>query len=230
MLTHGTNWTTIASSHTPKRTTLALKNHYSALRLRHRNKNGTRGSSEDGQSSHELPSLASGRKGWGKTSRGTGEYEDNRIERHEIEGGDDEDGEDKDIDDDDDEDDDDEEDETFNAYPLAESSRMLQPPPNDAAHMASNPGTSTMATTDTWSGSGVPSFPFLTNSLQNETSALSAGYIDRDVPDYPTYLDTSKPNPDPFFSGEHTFSSVQDTGRMNVGMQSAPRGKCGPSL
>ncbi|KAK4233882.1 hypothetical protein C8A03DRAFT_38371 [Achaetomium macrosporum] len=33
VLTHGTNWATIAISHTPKRTTLALKNRYSALRL-----------------------------------------------------------------------------------------------------------------------------------------------------------------------------------------------------
>ncbi|KAK4236807.1 Myb-related protein B [Achaetomium macrosporum] len=33
VLNHGTNWATIAISHTPKRTTLALKNRYSALRL-----------------------------------------------------------------------------------------------------------------------------------------------------------------------------------------------------
>ncbi|KAK3301909.1 uncharacterized protein B0T15DRAFT_515142 [Chaetomium strumarium] len=33
VLSHGTNWATIAISHTPKRTTLALKNRYSALRL-----------------------------------------------------------------------------------------------------------------------------------------------------------------------------------------------------
>lgn len=33
ILTHGTNWATIAVGHTPKRTTLALKNRYSMLRL-----------------------------------------------------------------------------------------------------------------------------------------------------------------------------------------------------
>lgn len=38
VLTHGTNWAAIASSHTPKRTTLALKNRYSALRLKHDNR------------------------------------------------------------------------------------------------------------------------------------------------------------------------------------------------
>ncbi|KAL9617510.1 MAG: hypothetical protein Q9160_007721 [Pyrenula sp. 1 TL-2023] len=37
VLTHGTNWTTIASSHSPRRTTLALKNRYYTLRLRHEN-------------------------------------------------------------------------------------------------------------------------------------------------------------------------------------------------
>ncbi|KXX81397.1 Myb-related protein B [Madurella mycetomatis] len=36
VLTHGTNWTKIAASHVPKRTTLALKNRYSTLRLRHK--------------------------------------------------------------------------------------------------------------------------------------------------------------------------------------------------
>lgn len=37
VLSHGTNWTTISGLHTPKRTTLALKNRYSALRLRNEN-------------------------------------------------------------------------------------------------------------------------------------------------------------------------------------------------
>src|SRR5690349_5152800 len=32
---HGTNWTTIAASHKPSRTTLALKNRYSALRSKY---------------------------------------------------------------------------------------------------------------------------------------------------------------------------------------------------
>lgn len=35
VLTHGTNWTTIAASHKPSRTTLALKNRYSALRSKY---------------------------------------------------------------------------------------------------------------------------------------------------------------------------------------------------
>ncbi|KAL2163804.1 hypothetical protein VTH06DRAFT_5863 [Thermothelomyces fergusii] len=42
VLTHGTNWTKIAATHVPKRTTLALKNRYSGLRLRHRNQSGRR--------------------------------------------------------------------------------------------------------------------------------------------------------------------------------------------
>ena len=40
VLSHGTNWATIAASHTPKRATLALKNRYSTLRLRNHNTRG----------------------------------------------------------------------------------------------------------------------------------------------------------------------------------------------
>ncbi|KAI1407372.1 hypothetical protein F5Y13DRAFT_195435 [Hypoxylon sp. FL1857] len=39
VLTHSTNWATIAASHVPPRTRLALKNRYSTLRLRHENEN-----------------------------------------------------------------------------------------------------------------------------------------------------------------------------------------------
>lgn len=47
VLSHGTNWTTVAASHTTKRTTLALKNRYSTLRMRHENhSNGRRSSIE----------------------------------------------------------------------------------------------------------------------------------------------------------------------------------------
>ncbi|KAI1452422.1 hypothetical protein F4805DRAFT_30213 [Annulohypoxylon moriforme] len=37
VLTHSTNWATIAASHVPPRTRLALKNRYSTLRLKHEN-------------------------------------------------------------------------------------------------------------------------------------------------------------------------------------------------
>ncbi|KAF5858500.1 hypothetical protein ETB97_004341 [Aspergillus alliaceus] len=37
VLTHGTNWSVIATSHVPRRTTLSLKNRYATLRLRHEN-------------------------------------------------------------------------------------------------------------------------------------------------------------------------------------------------
>lgn len=37
VLTHGTNWATIATTHAPKRTTLGLKNRYSTLRLWNQN-------------------------------------------------------------------------------------------------------------------------------------------------------------------------------------------------
>jgi hypothetical protein len=37
VLSHGTNWSLIAMSHVPQRTTLSLKNRYATLRLRHEN-------------------------------------------------------------------------------------------------------------------------------------------------------------------------------------------------
>lgn len=43
VLTHGRNWATIASTHKPNRTTLALKNRYSTLRLKYDNKNKANG-------------------------------------------------------------------------------------------------------------------------------------------------------------------------------------------
>ncbi|OBR03138.1 Myb family transcription factor [Colletotrichum higginsianum IMI 349063] len=46
VLTHGTNWATIAGFHTPIRTTLALKNRYSTLRLRNENKKNRQGESD----------------------------------------------------------------------------------------------------------------------------------------------------------------------------------------
>ena len=47
ILTHGTNWTTIAASHTPARTTLAVRNRYSTLRLKNANVNRHRANGED---------------------------------------------------------------------------------------------------------------------------------------------------------------------------------------
>ncbi|KAI1676370.1 DNA-binding protein eta2 [Pyrenophora tritici-repentis] len=42
VLTHGTNWATIAGFHIPNRTTLALKNRYSTLRLKNENRKKAR--------------------------------------------------------------------------------------------------------------------------------------------------------------------------------------------
>ncbi|EAT86518.1 hypothetical protein SNOG_06687 [Parastagonospora nodorum SN15] len=41
LLSYGTNWAMIATSHAPRRTTLSLKNRYNTLRLRHENINRT---------------------------------------------------------------------------------------------------------------------------------------------------------------------------------------------
>jgi hypothetical protein len=57
VLTHGTNWAVIAGSHTPKRTTLALKNRYSALRLKHDNQIAKASKQNSGEGSGRSRSL-----------------------------------------------------------------------------------------------------------------------------------------------------------------------------
>ena len=56
VLTHGTNWATIAASHVPKRTTLALKNRYSTLGLWNQNKNKKSKEQADKKSPEKSPS------------------------------------------------------------------------------------------------------------------------------------------------------------------------------
>ncbi|KAI1389676.1 uncharacterized protein F4822DRAFT_208311 [Hypoxylon trugodes] len=65
VLTHGTNWTTIAASHTPRRTTLALKNRYSTLRLRHENG----GKSKDRSVSRAFSVMSSSSEGTAATTQ-----------------------------------------------------------------------------------------------------------------------------------------------------------------
>lgn len=57
VLTHGTNWATIASSHVPKRTTLALKNRYSTLRLW--NENSSKKSKQQATRTPDTPPIDS---------------------------------------------------------------------------------------------------------------------------------------------------------------------------
>lgn len=59
VLTHGTNWATIACSHCPKRTTLALRNRYSTLRLQNNNNNGNKANADASKKACQgLPSIS----------------------------------------------------------------------------------------------------------------------------------------------------------------------------
>jgi hypothetical protein len=96
VITHGTNWATIAASHTPNRTTLALKNRYWTLRLKHNNKTemDSRGSSGKSTPGTSNPLTATdwqqepGRQSRDGTAASSREDEDDMYED------DDEDGED----------------------------------------------------------------------------------------------------------------------------------------
>lgn len=63
VLTHSTNWTTIAASHVSERSTLALKNRYPTPRLRH--ENGT----QSNENTAEETTRASGCEGAPEKSR-----------------------------------------------------------------------------------------------------------------------------------------------------------------
>ncbi|KAL9602709.1 MAG: hypothetical protein Q9219_001699 [cf. Caloplaca sp. 3 TL-2023] len=54
VLSHGTNWTTIAASHGTRRTTLALKNRYSTLRMRHEHGHRSKRNSAENSSTGAL--------------------------------------------------------------------------------------------------------------------------------------------------------------------------------
>ncbi|KAI0835830.1 hypothetical protein F5Y06DRAFT_299307 [Hypoxylon sp. FL0890] len=74
VLTHSTNWATIAASHIPPRTRLALKNRYSTLRLRHENEikkdQNIKGTVETSTSNFDAPMTAYNRNlGWNSQVR-----------------------------------------------------------------------------------------------------------------------------------------------------------------
>lgn len=61
VLTHGTNWTAICKFHQPRRPTLALKNRYSTLRLKHDNQRQSKQPS-DGNAGSNSPATAAATK------------------------------------------------------------------------------------------------------------------------------------------------------------------------
>ncbi|KAJ6783325.1 hypothetical protein PWT90_02560 [Aphanocladium album] len=82
VLTHSTNWTTISAFHVPRRTTLALKNRYSTLRLKHENKRKRRRSSENAKSERRSPSERSKAESTASPSScATSPYHDDECQR-----------------------------------------------------------------------------------------------------------------------------------------------------
>ncbi|KAJ3499096.1 hypothetical protein NLG97_g619 [Lecanicillium saksenae] len=82
VLTYSTNWTTISAFHVPRRTTLALKNRYSTLRLKHENKRKRRRSIGDTNSDRRPPSERSKPESTASPSScGTSPYQDDDSQR-----------------------------------------------------------------------------------------------------------------------------------------------------
>ena len=231
MLTHGTNWSTIAHTHVPRRNSLALKNRYSTLRLKHRNREKSK---QDGSARESCNTLGSppddSIKNFnsGKRSRtisyvssgaaARGPYSSNDDERA---------GSDYDIDDDydnDNDDDDDEEDDddgdnqdrrmgdaTFDAGSVG-SAQFSNVTSTAGLSSRSEQGVSTPDTQDTFVDQGAVAF--------NLDSSIQYGGLASFTPTWPDEMLQPLPKsstshtmsfPDPTFGDDELFKAVYDS-------------------
>ncbi|MCJ1265956.1 hypothetical protein MMC22_005838 [Lobaria immixta] len=210
VLTHSTNWATIAASHAPKRTTLALKNRYSTLRLRH--ENGKR--SKEHTARKKLRASLSNLDGVMATSqkemrtrqkvRG---YLSNRADEV-AEEDDEEDGED-DEDEDGDEDDDDDD---------GKISRVHSDKANTGT-IDSHTEDSNTTTSGALPGITERSGLFSTGSFPQGTSPVSTENWTNDTADLAAY-ESPFPLSHPSLylgPGEDLFGGIQDSGEMSMG-------------
>ena len=178
MLTHGTNWTTIAASHAPKRTTLALKNRYSTLRLRHENANkskentagkavGASPSSSEGARATSKMAMSTNQKVGGYVGQSSDDSDEEAQEDEEDE--EDEDGEDDENEDGDEEngDDDDDDGEASRIQVMSNSDKT------DASTITSHTKDPNTATSGAWSGFTERSGLFTPSSFHPGTSPIS---------------------------------------------------------
>ncbi|MCJ1386380.1 hypothetical protein MMC17_009506 [Xylographa soralifera] len=231
VLSYGTNWTTIAASHSPKRTTLALKNRYSTIRLRHKN-HETRKVSAGIKSSSSESRTGSIKKKKGKTIKGSEEYNNKGAEEDEEEVEDeDDDGDDDDDDDNDDtEDDDDDSHSLSNATTMADASTTRPKFPNECATIADGNGKPISTASGSWAGFNKSSNLFSTNFFQAGTGNPLEEHLINETPDQLTYLNPLYSNATPLNSREPFFDTMQDTSGMNTGTPFPFYGKLGLSL
>lgn len=209
MLTHGTNWSTIAASHVPKRTTLALKNRFSTLRLRHENGNKLnvltskrthQASMSNSKTRTVVPSEAV------RTTRSAEEHPTNMPDEYGN-------GEDDEAEDEEDEEDDDvsEENEVEHKDTSENSSVPLTSDSNQAGVRAVGnlPKGSNMVKQSAWPRVSGPSDVFSSNSLHHETTTASADDWTKNIID-----ENRIPGNHPYLYSEQRddfFGTIQDS-------------------
>lgn len=219
VLSHGTNWTTIAASHVPKRTTLALKNRYSTLRLRHENGNKSKEytagktpsaspSSSEGVMATPQKETRTNHNVQGYLSKRADE-DDEEIEEDEEEVGEDdedEDGEEENGDEDDDGN-------VSRVQFMAHSNKA------NNGTISSHTIDSNVTTLGSWTGSAKPSGLFSPSCFQYETTPLSTeNWTKNDTMDHETYESPFSLNQHSLFvgPGENFFGATQDSGGMRT--------------
>ena len=221
VLSHGTNWTTIAASHTPKRTTLALKNRYSALRLRHRNSSNRKDCADVRDALHRPQTGSSLVKAIGKVNGGSRDQCDTRLEQPSQEVEDDDEEEDGDGEEDEDGEDDDYEDDDYASRTATTNKVSMMPSSHqfDTGSLTSVHGKPHTAASNQWPGFSSSGNVYLPNSMHQELGQSSAGRFINDAPNYASYMNTPTSNPSLMYMDDPIFGSVQNTEEMDMGMQ-----------
>ena len=226
MLTHGTNWSTIAASHVPKRTTLALKNRYSTLRLRH--ENGSKSNVSTSRRTHQA-SISGSQAGTGvprkaaRTIKNAGKRTIDMVD------------EDGDEENDEAEDEDEEDDDLSEEYEIEHNdmsqnfSAPVTPNSNQASANALGnlPKDPNMMTSSAWPGFAGPSDPFSPKSLHHEIASAPAENWTKDI-----ISENQLPEGHPYTYSERRdgfFGASQDSTRLSAGDPYAPYSRLGLS-
>ena len=235
VLTYGTNWATIACSHRPKRTTLALRNRYSTLRLQNNN-NRNKANEDTTEKAHkDLPDTSAKEMDWSfEAPRSSNWNEGDRgAQSSDDDDGDGDDGDEDDGDEDEDEENEDGENEDGenedgeNEDEGLHQSNHTMPSSQGANHDAdarsiqipnSNP-----TSWDTWATRSIVS----ANSMDDKVQPISTDSLAIDGANhmqYQTLLGLNSPAQYPT-PGESFFYNVPEPGGMNTSVPKTIYGK-----
>lgn len=225
VLTYGTNWATIAFSHRPSRTTLALRNRYSTLRLQNNNDKNKANADTTEKAHKDLPAISETAMAtstkevdWSmEAPRCSSWIEGDRV----AQSSDEEDGDEDDGDEDEDEDNEDGENEDEGLHQTSHTSRMEVMPNSQGANHDTGARSiqipdSNLTSWDTWAARSIVS----ANSMDDKAQPISTdnSAIDRaNHMQYQTLLGLNSPSQYPT-PGESYFYNVPEPGVMNTSL------------